>query len=54
MVAWSGGVHVTDVWKSKEAFEAFATGPLASTVDAVGLPKPQIKFIEVDSFLTAG
>jgi hypothetical protein len=48
-----GGIHVTDVWKSKEAFEAFAAGPLAASVDKVGLPKPQIKFVEVDSFLTA-
>lgn len=49
-----GGVHVTDVWKTKEAFETFATTKVEPTSKQVGLPKPQIKFIDVASFLTAG
>jgi hypothetical protein len=47
-----GGVHVTDVWKSRETFEVFAEGKLATTAEQVGLPKPQVKFTDVASTLT--
>jgi hypothetical protein len=50
----SDGVHVTDVWKTKDAFEAFATDKLGPVMEEVGIAKPEIKFIEVDSVLTAG
>jgi hypothetical protein len=49
-----GGVHVTDVWKTKQAFETFAADKLASVMQEVGIPEPQIKFIDVASFLTTG
>jgi hypothetical protein len=49
-----GGVHVTDVWTTKQAFETFAADKLASVMQEVGIPEPQIKFIDVASFLTAG
>jgi hypothetical protein len=49
-----GGVTVTDVWTTQEAFEAFAAGPLGSVMEEVGIAKPEIKVIDVCSFLTAG
>jgi hypothetical protein len=49
-----GGVHVTDVWKSKEAFEKFAADKIGPSAAEAGLPKPQVKFVDVGSFLTAG
>lgn len=52
--ATEGGVTVTDVWTSQEAFEAFAAGPLGSVMEEVGIAKPEIKVIDVFSFLTAG
>jgi hypothetical protein len=48
-----GGLRVTDVWKSKAAFEAFLPKVAASS-EQVGLPKPQTKFIEVTNFATSG
>ena len=51
-----GGVTVTDAWTTQEAFEAFAAGlgPLGSVMEEVGIAKPEIKVIDVFSFLTAG
>jgi hypothetical protein len=49
-----GGLHVTDVWKTKEQFEAFARDKIGPIGEQVGMPKPQIKFIDVDNVLTAG
>ena len=49
-----GGLRVTDVWKSKQEFETFAKDKIGPVSEQVGLPKPQVKFIEVASFLTAG
>jgi hypothetical protein len=49
-----GGVHVTDVWKTKEAFEAFNAAHIGPEGAKAGMPKPHIKFVEVDSVLTAG
>jgi hypothetical protein len=50
----SSGVHVTDVWTTREAFEKFAAEQIGPKGEEVGMPKPQTKFIEVDNFLTAG
>ena len=49
-----GGVQVTDVWKTKQAFDAFAADKLASVMQEVGIPQPEIRFVDVASFLTAG
>lgn len=54
MTESGGGVHVTDVWTTKEAFEAFNTAKIGPLGGEAGMPKPQLKFIEVDSVLTAG
>ena len=48
-----GGLRVTDVWTSKDKFEAFLPKVAASSEQA-GLPKPQTKFIDVANYATAG
>jgi len=49
-----GGYRVTDVWKTKEQFETFAAETIGPVSEQLGIPKPQIKFIDVHNFLTAG
>jgi hypothetical protein len=49
-----GGLRVTDVWKTKQEFEAFAAAQIGPVSEQVGLPQPQTKFIDVANFLTAG
>ena len=46
-------LRVTDVWTTKEKFEAFLPKVAASSEQA-GLPKPQTKYVDVDNYLTAG
>jgi hypothetical protein len=51
----SGGVFVTDVWKTREEFDKFAQEQIGPKSEQVGMPKPQIKVIDpIDNFLTAG
>jgi hypothetical protein len=51
----AGGLRVTDVWRTREAFDRFAQQQIGPKTEQVGMPKPQPpKFIEVDNFLTAG
>ena len=49
-----GACTVTDVWKTQEAFESFATDKLGPVMEELGIATPPIKFVEVASFLTAG
>ena len=49
------GIRVTDVWNSKEEFEAFAhekIGPITVEVGIEGAP--DVTFYEVYNYLTAG
>ena len=48
------GLRVTDVWKEREQFENFAEKQIGPVGAQTGLPEPQVKFIEVDNYLTAG
>ncbi len=48
------GIRVTDVWKSKEAFEKFSKEQIEPYTKEFGLPQPTIKFFEVHNFLTSG
>lgn len=49
------GIRVTDVWRSKEAFEQFAQEQIGPATAKVGLPHPpEITFYEVYNYLTAG
>jgi len=46
------GFRVTDVWESKEAFEAFARDKIVPVTSGLGIPEPEIKYVEVASYLT--
>jgi len=55
VTAVDGGIRVTDVWESREQFDAFAAeriGPLAAQA---GVPEPpRLTYYDVHNFLTAG
>lgn len=49
------GIHVVDVWETKEQFERFAEeqiGPYAREVGIEG--EPEMRFYDVHAYLTAG
>ena len=48
------GIRVTDVWKSKEAFEEFARDKIGPITQEVGVSPPTINFFEVHNYLTSG
>jgi hypothetical protein len=54
VTATESGIRVTDVWKTKEDFEAFAQEKIGPITAEVGLGPPQITFHEVHNHLTAG
>jgi len=45
------GVKVTDVWASKEEMERFAEEQVAPAAREVGLPNPEIRFIDVHAYM---
>jgi hypothetical protein len=51
-----GGYRVTDVWKTKEQFDKFAAETVGPVSEQLGMPmpEPQVKFMDVHNFLTAG
>ncbi len=50
-----GGIRVTDVWESKEAFDAFAEARIGPVTAEVGIPgPPTITVHEVHSHMSAG
>ena len=48
------GVRVTDVWKSKEAFEKFSKEQIGPFTKEAGMPPPAIQVFEVHNYLTGG
>lgn len=49
------GIRVTDVWASREQFEAFAADQIRPITRDVGIPQePEVSFHEVHNYLTAG
>lgn len=49
------GFRVVDVWEEKATFEKFAEEKIGPIGQEVGLPNPpEIKFLEVHSYLTPG
>jgi hypothetical protein len=51
----NGGIRVTDVWESKEQYEAYAAeriGPLTAEAGFTG--PPEVTYAEVYNYLTAG
>jgi len=48
-------LSTTDVWDSREAFEAFARDKVGPATAAAGVEAPpEVTFFEVHNFLTAG
>jgi hypothetical protein len=48
------GIRVTDVWETKEQFEAFAKDQIGPLTAQVGITSPpSITFYEVHNYLTA-
>ena len=45
------GVRVTDVWEAKEDFERFAQEQVLPVSERVGLPEPEIRFIDVHTYM---
>lgn len=55
VMATDDGIRVTDVWKTKEAFEAFAHDQIGPLTAEVGFEEaPRITFHEVHNYLTEG
>jgi hypothetical protein len=48
------GFLVTDVWESREQFDAFAQAKIGPYAADVGAPTPKITFHELHNFLTVG
>jgi len=50
-----GGISVTDVWESREQFDAFAGSTIGPITREIGFPSPpQLSFHEVHNYLTKG
>jgi predicted ester cyclase len=54
VVATDAGIRVDDVWESREAADAFASGTLAPLLEEVGIGAPRVEIEEVHNHLTAG
>lgn len=48
------GIKVVDVWKSREAFDAFAEAQIGPYTAQVGINPPAMTFHEVHNTLTGG
>lgn len=49
------GLRVVDVWKTREAFEAFAQNSIGPITQEMGFPgPPEMTFFDVHSYLTQG
>src|SRR5262249_32856264 len=49
----SDGLRVIDVWTSKAEWEAFVP-KVGAAADQLGMPQPQVTYIDVANYLTAG
>jgi hypothetical protein len=49
-----GGFRVTDVWETREQFEAFAQAQIGPLSAEAGLGEPQTTFYDIHNHLTAG
>ena len=48
------GFRVIDVWKSRGQFDEFVQSQVAPVGAQLGMPEPQIRFMDVANYLTAG
>jgi hypothetical protein len=51
VTATADGIRVTDVWDTREQFEAFAQEQIGPYSAQAGLPEPQISFFDVHNYL---
>ncbi len=49
-----GGLYITDVWESGEAFQRFAGQKLGPVTQELGIVRPEVTTYEVHNYLTAG
>jgi len=49
-----GGWRVIDVWETKEQAQEFIQERVGPVMQELGVSEPQVKFIDVANFLTAG
>lgn len=50
-----GGIHVCDVWESREQFDKFAQDQIGPISAEVGMPEqPTVTFHDVHNYLIAG
>ena len=49
-----GGWRVVDVWETREQAEAFIQGKVGPVMQQLGASEPQIRFVDVSNYLTAG
>jgi len=52
--ATDGGIRVTDVWQTREQFDAFAKEQIGPLTAEVGLGPPDTTFHDVHSYFTDG
>lgn len=52
--ATGGGIRVTDVWQTREQFDAFAKEQIGPLTAEVGLGQPDTTFHDVHSYFTDG
>ena len=52
VTATDGGIRVTDVWESREAFDRFAQEQIGPKTAEVGIGAPQVTFYEVHNYFT--
>ena len=52
VTAADGGIRVTDVWETREPFDAFAPSQIAPITQEVGIAgPPDMQFFEVHNYL---
>ena len=49
-----GGYTVTDVWTDKVSFEKFLNEKVIPVSEKLGVPKAQVKYIDVENYCTTG
>ena len=55
VAATDTGIRVTDVWETKEQFEAYSASQIGPATVAVGVPgPPEVTFYEVYNYIVGG
>ena len=55
VTASDGDIRITDVWESRETFEAYARDHIGPATAAAGVQgPPEVTFYDVHNYLTAG